>query len=125
MVFPEGMRSVLFVGRHGIGTFCYGTGGASGGECFDPEDASKGNHAYPYRYYVWAYDANDLAAVKAGQRQPWDVQPYAVWSLSLPIASGNTHLRGATYDPATGRLFVSQAYGDNEYPVIHVFTVVP
>ena len=119
VVFPEGTRSVLFFGRQGLGTFCYGEGSA----CGDPTDSSKGNHAYPYRYYVWAYDANDLAAVKAGQKQPWDVRPYAVWSLSFPFAIANAHIQGATYDPATGRIFISQAYGDGELPLIHVFKV--
>jgi len=122
VVFPENTSSVLFFGRHGIGPYCYGTGGASGGDCYDPDDSSKGTHAYPYRYYVWAYDANNLAAVKSGQSQPWEVTPYAVWEFPLPFAQAG-HLQGATYDPATNRIFVSQAYGDSEYPVIHVFTV--
>src|SRR5205085_1804721 len=59
VVMPAGTRSVLFFGRQGLGTFCYG----SGDECHDPTDSSKGTHAYPYAYYVWAYDALDLAAV--------------------------------------------------------------
>lgn len=122
VVFPEGTSSVLFFGRHGVGPYCYGTGGASGGDCYDPDNSSKGTHAYPYRYYVWAYDANDLAAVKAGQKQPWDVRPYAVWPYTLPL-KGGTQIQGATYDSATGRIFVTQAYGDGELPVVHVFKV--
>ena len=51
--------------KQGTGTFCYGEGAT----CNDPTDSSKGNHAYPYQYQVWAYDANDLAAVKAGSKQ--------------------------------------------------------
>ena len=97
MVFPEGTRSVLFFGRHGLGKFCYGPGttdqqlvgrptdGGVDTWCHDPTSANKGTHAYPYHYYVWAYDANDLAAVKAGQKQPWEVKPYAVWPFSLPF----------------------------------------
>jgi hypothetical protein len=49
--------------------------------CYDPSDGSKGVHGYPYSAYVWADDANDLASVHAGQKQPWDVTPYAVWTL--------------------------------------------
>ena len=119
IVFPEGTRSVLFFGRHGLGPFCYGTGD----DCNDPVDGAKGTHGYPYAYYVWAYDAADLAAVKNGQKQPWDVKPYAVWQLNLPFAVENAHLGGATYDPATGRIFVSQAFGDGTKPLIHVFTI--
>jgi hypothetical protein len=100
-------------------------------ECFDPTDTSKGTHAYPYQYQVWAYDVLDLAAVKAGQRQPWDVHPYAVWSLTFPISpvGGNIHLGGAAYDPQTQRIYVSQLHADvigfDPLPVIHVFQVVP
>ncbi|OLE83606.1 MAG: hypothetical protein AUF76_06020 [Acidobacteria bacterium 13_1_20CM_2_65_9] len=139
VVFPEGTRSVLFFGRHGA-NFCYGPGTADPllvgtisvdefgniGDpyCFDPEDSSKGVHGYPYAYYVWAYDANDLASVASGQKQPWEVRPYAVWPLTLPFdTTGSTHLGGATYDPQTRRLFVSQLYGDGTLPVIHVFTI--
>ena len=82
----------------------------------------QGTHAYPYRYYVWAYDADDLAAVKAGQQQPWDVHPVRrlvalAADRQRQHAPARRHLRSSHQ-----RLFVSQAYGDNEYPVIHVFT---
>jgi len=136
VVFHAGTRSVLVFGRHGLGTFCYGPGTsdtkqagqpADGGIdkwCYDPSSESKGTHAYPYSYYVWAYDANDLADVKAQRKSPWDVKPYATWSLNLPFsAEGHAVLNGATYDPDSGRIFVSQAFGDGELPVIHVFTV--
>ena len=73
---------------------------------------------------MWAYDANDLAAAKAGQKAPWDVKPYATWPLVLPFSEeGHAVLNGAAYDPETGRLFLSQGFGDGELPVIHVFTI--
>jgi hypothetical protein len=120
VVFPEGARSVLFFGRQGIGPFCYGD--ASTG-CVDPADPYKGTHAYRYVYQVWAYDAQDLAAVKAGLRQPWNVTPYATWQLTLPFADQNAQIRGAAYDPATGRLWISQARGDGQQPLVYLFTV--
>jgi hypothetical protein len=136
VVFHEGTRSVLFFGRQGLGTYCYGPGTADPKQagqpadgnvdrwCFDPSSESKGTHAYPYRYYVWAYDANDLAAVKAGRLRPWEPRPYATWPLDLPFSSeGHAELNGAAYDPESGRIFVSQAYGDGERPLIHVLTV--
>ena len=136
VVFHEATRSVLFFGRHGTGPYCYGPGTADparagqpadGGVdrwCLDPAIESKGTHAYPYSYYVWAYDANDLAAVKAGRKAPWDVHPYAAWPLTLPYSSsGSAVLNGAAYDPRSGRIFVSQGYGDGEWPIIHVFTI--
>ena len=136
VVFPEGTSSVLFFGRHGIGPFCYGAGTtvqsldhqpvpneAGVIYCFDPEEGSKGTHSYPYKYYVWAYDARDLASVKSGQRQPWDIRPYAIWTLDLPASASSTHLNGAAYDPLTGRIFLSQAAADGNKPLIHVYSV--
>ena len=120
VVFPGGTSSVLFFGKQGVGPYCYG----EGAECKDPAIGSKGDHAYPYSYYVWAYDAHDLAAVKAGQKQAWAVKPYTVWGLTLPTnGEGSGRIGGAAYDPATGRIFVSQQFGDGIYPVVHVFTV--
>jgi hypothetical protein len=119
VVFPEGTRSVLFFGRQGLGNYCYG----EAAECGDPAVTSKGPHAFPYAYYVWAYDALDLMAVKNGQRQPWDVKPYAVWELNFPFAVQEAVIGGAAYDPVTGRIFVSQYRVDSDNPLIHVFTV--
>lgn len=112
----DGTASVLFVGRQGLGTFCYGTGAA----CNDPDDGSKGVHAYPYQPQVWAYNANDLAAVKAGTKQPWDVAPYATWKL--PGLQG-ADVGGVALDPATGRIFVSENGVDNHKPIIHVYAL--
>jgi hypothetical protein len=123
LIFPRGTRSILFIGRQGIGTFCYGTGGSSGGECYDPADSSKGNHAYPYVYQIWAYDILDLITVKNGKKQPWQVKPYALWNFNLPFESDNRQIGGATYDQANQRLFISQINSDGTRPVIHLFMV--
>ena len=133
-VFVPGTRSVLFFGMHGQGAYCYGPGTsnqsqagqpADGGVdhyCYDPQNGSKGVHNYPYVSYVWAYDANDLAAVKAGSKNSYDVRPYATWNLD----SSFVEIQGAAYDPATHRLFVSQVSGDsanNGQPLIRVYSV--
>lgn len=133
VAFPAGTRSVLFVGRHGS-TFCYGLGtsnpalhnqptGQGGVYCFDPTDDSKGNHGYPYFHQVWAYDANDLLAVKQGQKQPWDVVPYGSWRLTeMDGGSGSASIRSATYDPATRRWYIVQDTGGGE-PKVHVYEI--
>jgi len=137
LLFPGGSRSVLFIGSQGTGAFCYGPGTSDpslAGQlsdngvdpwCYDPNNSAKGTHGYPYVVEVWAYDANDLLAVKGGQKQPWDVKPYATWVLPLPF--GSTAIGGATYDPQTGRIFIVQQNADqvgfDPLPVIHVFTV--
>jgi hypothetical protein len=117
MAFPNGSRSVLFIGRQGIGVFCYGTGT----ECGDPVDESKGTHAYPYIHQIWAYDALDLQAVKYGLLQPWEVQPYALWQLDEMDSSGGATIAGAAYDPASGRLYITERYGES--PAVHVYQI--
>jgi hypothetical protein len=120
VVIPAGTRSVLFFGTQGLGPFCYGGGDA----CKDPANPYQGAHAYPYVSYVWAYDANDLAAVKSGKKKPWDVRPYGTWQLSLPFANDEIPaINGATFDPHTGRLFITRHKGDGERPLVHVFTI--
>lgn len=119
MAFIAGTRSVLFFGYHGMGAYCYGSGGSSGGDCNDPDNSSKGVHAYPYRSQVWAYDANDLLAVKNGTKQPHAVQPYAVWELSPDVKQ----IQGVGYDSSTQTLYVSDVMGDGTQPLIRVYKI--
>lgn len=107
--------SVIFTGRTGLGVRCYGEAAA----CGDPTNTYKGEHMYPYAMYAWAYDANDLAAVKSGAKRPYDVRPYATWTLP---GSGNDEYSGAsTYDPTTGRIYVVEQNG-GAGPIVHVMT---
>ena len=85
--------------------------------CMTYGDPNKGTHAWPYVYQVWAYDANDFARVAQGQSQPWGLRPYAVWQLPLPYPYANYSGLAATYDPATGRIFLSQMRSDGVQPV--------
>lgn len=132
--FPSGTRSVLFVGRQGTGPYCYGIGtgdpdldgeptGTGDVYCYDPVNGSKGTHAYPYRHQVWAYDATDLMAVADGDTEPWEPRPYAVWELEGMADDGSATAVGATFDPATNRLYFTEAYG--EEPTVHVFEITP
>lgn len=138
VVIVDGTRSALYFGRTGLGDACYGSGtadktlagtmGEDGSKyCFDPTSPYKGTHAYPYRYQIWAYDLNDLAAVKSGKRRPWDVLPYAVWPLEFPTPAPRVSIGGVGYDPAHRTIFVTQRHTDrDEYqsrPVIHLFQV--
>lgn len=130
IVFPIGTRSVLFFGHQGTGPFCYGIGASTSPlpvhECYDPTGSSKGVHAYPYVYQVWAYDANDLVSVKEGRKEQYQIQPYAIWSFILPIPdlTGQHLIGGAAYDPQTNRIYISQqCVGTNCEPIINVFQV--
>jgi hypothetical protein len=133
VALPPGARSVLVIGRHGTGPYCYGPGtddpalagsaveGSDDRWCLDPTDGSKGTHAWPYRHQVWAYDALELSEVVAGIREPWDVRPYATWALEGAADDGSATAVSAAYDPFDGRLYLTEAYG--EEPHVHVFQV--
>ena len=134
--FVPGTNSFLFVGHHGTGPICYGSGtsnpdeaGTPGSDgmmrCYDPSTGAQGEHAYPYHGQVWAYDVRDFAKVVAKELQPWDVRPYAVWRL--PVVPGtdpdNYQVRrgGAAFDPATRRLTVASDFGTS--PRLDVWTI--
>ena len=120
VVIPRGTRTALFIGRHGLGSTCYGDGSA----CGDPAYPYKGYHNYPYVYQVWAYDLNDLLAVKNGQKSATSIRPYAMWTLDLPFGVSSKAVKGATFDPATMRIFIAtESNGGYSRPVVHVFKV--
>ena len=112
--------------------------------CYDPVSNDKGDHSYPYVYRIWAYDAKDLAAVKAKSKNPWDVVPYAIWNLNswtidpykswtrntggsnLLFAKDYAEIQGVAYDPGTNRIYITQYFGENPFepfPLIHVYEV--
>ena len=121
IVIPEDKRSVLFVGSHGIGEFCYGTGE----DCNDPTNSYQGTHAYPYVYQVWAYDILDLLDVKNGIADPWEVLPYATWNFDFPITDENKQIGGVAYDAETDMLYISQLRidGFDAFPLVHAFKI--
>lgn len=142
MVFVAGTRTALYIGRTGTGAFCYGEGlsdpqdprigqqvAAAPGEtyCYDPANAAKGQHGYPYNYQIWAYDMNELAAVKTGAKNPWDVRPYGVWPFTLPFAASQVRIGGIGYDPSRQIIYISQLYADQDTyenrPIIHALRV--
>lgn len=127
MVIPSGTRSILYFGFNGTGEFCYGTGGGRGGECVDPLSSSKGQHAYPYNYQVWAYDLNDLVKVKDGTKKPWEVKPYATWSIDNFPEIYISGIGGVAYDEEKQIIYVSQARADvdgySSRAIIHAFKV--
>jgi len=133
-----GSRTVLYFGRTGTGPFCYGNGtndsslsGKMGPDgiqwCYDPTSTAKGQHAYPYNYQIWAYDLNDLAAVKAGTKQPWDLVPYGVWPFGLPFTEPSVRIGGIGYDASRQIIYISQVYADQDgygyRPIIHALKV--
>jgi hypothetical protein len=134
IVWVPGTRSVLFFGSHGTGRSTYGTPGQTditGQVIVDPTSGDQGDHAWPYVYKVWAYDANDLLAVKNGTRNPSSLDPYATWEFTTPtgpVPNWLHRVAGAAFDPATDRLYIKlmdQWTVDAFEPrsIVHVFQV--
>jgi len=123
VVWPEGSKTVLFFGQHGD-TFCYGN---APGDCVDPvRSGVHGVHGYPYHAHVWAYDANDLLAVKNGTKNPWDLVPYGNWNIENTfggLASDENSIVGATYDATTQRIYLAVADRDGSQPAIYAYGV--
>jgi hypothetical protein len=107
-----------------------GVGGEDIGDkrCYDPAGTAKGEHAYPYEAWVWAYDINDLADAYAGIVSPYDVMPYE--SVKLPgletfTFGGHAGILGGGYDAAGKRIFLTGPYrqvGVATWRLIHVMT---
>jgi hypothetical protein len=135
MAFPTGSRTVLVIGRHGLGIRQYGTPGevdetGCGIVIYDPVSGDKGWHAYPYKYTVWAYDANDLLDVKNGVKLPYQVTPYSTWNITFPGQdpdSTNVANCAACFDSVSNRLFFIERESPRCQailePIIHVFQV--
>jgi hypothetical protein len=134
----NGTRTALFLGTNGVGPFCYGTGTpekaiadkkvVDGEEyCYDPANPYKGQHAYPYRYQMWAYDLNDWVSVKTGKRDPWEVVPYGVWPFELPFREPTVRIGGVAYDAIRRLLYFSQLKADQDgyayRPIIHAYYI--
>lgn len=109
-----GTRTYLVLGSNGgmesrIGYKITQTNGnVCGGPCaYDPDD---------YDNYYWAFDMNDLLAVKEGRMAPHAVMPYAYGRLSVPyLKSGFNKILGGDFDAGRGLLYLTlsqrSAYG--------------
>ncbi len=101
---PDGTDTVAFVGQTGTGLNCYKE------DCPPIGVADNGGwNNQRHEYYLWLYDAADLAAVKAGTKQPWEPVPYAQFTLSDTIGDAAAVWNvGAAYNPATEMLYVGR-----------------
>lgn len=120
-ILHESAASIGFVGRHGSGSYCYGTGGPTG-ECPDPTNPYKGGHAYPYNYQIWWYAIEDAAQVMLGNKKSWELKPYAIDTLPILHLESQSILIGGAVTVGD-RVIVSQQYGDGSLPVFHVYKI--
>ncbi len=138
-VMINGTRTMAFFGRQGTGTPCYGPGlgdpddpligtpypdpvGGPHTYCYDPASSDEGNHQYPYVYFVWLYDINDLVAAYNSSVNPYDVLPYDGGTFTFPVTlPANQYgkpadIGGADYDPVTHGLYLTQRSADELSP---------
>jgi hypothetical protein len=115
-------NTVLFVGTHGIGGYWYGGMTGPNGEQELAGNQWQGPHSTAYEYRLWAYKVSDLALVKSGQKNPWDVKPYAILSLpELTAVDPLGRISSSAYDQTSGLLFV--ATGFQEEAKIYVYKI--
>lgn len=119
--FVPGTRSILVIGSHGVGGYWYGSRDGPNGQR-DPFFQTTGPHSTAYRYRIWAYDANDLLAVRNGQRRTFDPRPYAIWDLpEVSQVDPSGAIAGATFEPTTRRIYITVNQGTN--PRVDVYQV--
>jgi len=69
-----------------------------------------------YRNTYYLFNVNDMVRVKNGELNSYDMLPYASGTFSSPIfgeGSNDRRISGATYDAATGRLYLAVTNGDD------------
>jgi hypothetical protein len=156
MVIPNGTRSLLYIGTSADGEYLYSAGnfnlpneGSRGPIIYDTSGRYAGPHAWPLSVRVWAYDLDDLVAVKNGAGgKTWDgsyyepethtpgsstpgtiktngMKPYAAVSLNVPNPQNQTFMiTNCAYDSAS-RLIYMCANGGGPFgrSVVHVYEV--
>lgn len=124
---PPGSRTYVTLGNSGghESGVCYkctqDDGNLCGGYCSPAADDN-------YLYY-WLWDLDDLLAVKAGAMEAYAVRPYEYGEF--PAMFPTTEIGGGTFDPATGRLYLTLQAADREQgtysnpPVVVVYSFQP
>jgi len=109
--------AILVLGQKGLGDNYYGD--ARPGDC----DPYKGYHADPYEGQIIFYDPADVVARLQGDKEPWEVLPYATLVLNgVGGWDGCTSPGGMTYDQDSGRLYVVHKGGAGSgKPKVHVW----
>jgi hypothetical protein len=140
MFIVPGTRTLFVVEREASGPTCYGyatTDQALHGTpyptaanpspenvpwCYslEPTDLAwgKGPKGYPYRLVAKLYDLAELAAVKQGLKQPWDIRQYA--TVDMPGSSPGEFVTSGAFNPVRGEYYLIRYFGDT--PTVFVYT---
>jgi hypothetical protein len=139
-VIASGLRTIMFFGGLGVGPYGYGTAttdpalngkpnGLGDYSWYDPEEPSKGTHAYPYRAYYWLYRLDDALAVKNGTMKDEDAYPYEYGDISQFIPNwanfyaGKQGIKGAAWDESRRILYFSADKQDGASVLIHALHI--
>lgn len=98
---------------------------------FDVDPANGGPQNFPVAVVLAFYDVNEIAAISATSREPWDIQPYAYLKLdqyywTSHARTGVTYkdplVSGLAYDKENNKLYVGE-YGASHggVSIFHVF----
>ncbi len=129
-------NSVVFVGRNGLGEPLYGSGTRD--KTLHKEKRNEehiwvydpvypevhGPHAYPYRYWYWAYSISDMQKVVKGEKKPWELIPKEHgefdidFDKSIEIAA---NLGGIANTPDGKKVYILQQKAYKNLPVVHVY----
>lgn len=127
--------AVVFVGTKGRGKCWYGfaNGVVWPDEPPYPEvppapNDQRGWWSSEFEGLMLFYDASDLAAVAAGEMEPWRPQPFATMKLDdvlYGVKSGQQlrHVGACAFDPARRMLYVLEFRGDGDKSLVHVWHV--
>ena len=122
---PPGTRTYVTIGH---------TGGHASGVCYKCTQ-SDGNtcggycskEADDYATYYWLWDLEDLVAVKEGELEAHAVEPYDYGEFPIPFDA--TEIGGGTFDPESGRLFLTAQRADDQQgqysnpPIVMVYRI--
>ncbi|MBM3498872.1 MAG: hypothetical protein FJX74_09400 [Armatimonadetes bacterium] len=124
--------AVVFVGTKGEGDCWYGLpdGTVWPEEPPYPPDPLNQRGWWSTRFVgrMIFYDPDDLAAVAAGTREPFEPQPYAALNLdpqlfAVRATQQKHHVGDVCFDRARGLLYAMEPFADGERPLVHVWSV--
>jgi hypothetical protein len=106
LAIPNGTRTLLAISYSGSGTRRYNNYYPQWNPTTGDSRAAEPTYS-PVRTKIYAYDLNQVARVASGEITSAELVPYAVWYFTAWPNDPEAFIRGATYDPATRRLFIS------------------
>ncbi len=116
--------AVIFVGTKGIGDTWYGN---QDGPCLSCDN--RGWWSEEFRGQIIFYDAEEIAMVARGEKQPYEPQPYAVMEIDEILYNVKSeqewfHLGACSYDRNNRLLYVFEpGRAEGERTLIHVWEI--